>query len=128
MNKGRLITGIVLCIVIALFWMFPEALFRGEWGLAALLIPVILAAVTLPLIALAIFFFITAFATPERLGGPKVSPSILALLGAALFVSPFLGIAPPFIAFFLNPTLVIFGLFFIIWGIVGMIKQAPPRF
>jgi len=124
MYKGRLLLGILLDAAVAAFWLFPDVIFGGVWGASALPYPVIIAAASAPLIALSLVFFITAF-HPRKAAKKEVSPWIVALLGAALFSSPFFGVGPTAHAYTLNIVLVVVGLSFIIWGGIGMLKDAP---
>ena len=122
MESSRLLIGILLDAAVAVFWLFPDVVFGGSWGILALQYPVIMAVVSAPLIALSLIFFITAF-RPRKAGREKISPCIVALLGAILFSSPFFGIDPAEDVYGLNIVLVVVGLLLTVWGGSAMLKN-----
>lgn len=121
MDIKHLILGILLDTVVAIFWLFPDMLFRGDLGRLALDYPLIMAAVSIPIIALSLVFFITAF-RPQKRGDGHLSPCIVALLGAVFFTSPFFGVDLLENATMLNIAFVVGGLLLAVWGGIGMVR------
>jgi hypothetical protein len=120
-DKTKLVIGIFLDGLVAVFWLFPDILFSGAWGESALTHPILMAFASFPFIVLSLVFYIAAF-RPRKRGRERVSPSMWTFLGSILFSSPFFGLDLVLGTTALNPLFVLVGSALIVWGSIPLLR------